>query len=456
MGLKIHEYALERLTLGDDDFVDIDYFNGASYESAKIKGQVFKSIVASEPNIVIVLDSSDLPAVLLANTTYVINGEINTSQAISVINEGSCIVGRDRNKDKLIYSGTGAFISVIDVNFMMREVSVSCSNSASSVLDASNIDAAGYNFGRLKTLIFNSCQFRNCYDLFDIKGFDLVDLQNSLFWYCQAQNFGLKFQDVSKLQISSCEIIRWFDESTIPTPGSFASVSMIEFDQNNIASFGAVNINGCVIHPQDAQNGIEINPLATIGFGTISSNTFVDVNLTGELFLPIVSPGVPDYSQTYTNNIDIFTNQGLLNSRAGILMTMNGNTIPTSFGALNTPVLINTGNNNNQTERVRWSGSSGGQATYLGTKEIYVSIHATLNYEKSGGGTNPYQFSIFKNGTKLIPSEIETDATASTGVITMTYATLISVTNYLNFYVEQTSGGLQDITIKDWQIVIRE
>ena len=103
MGLKIHEYSLERTQLGDDDFVDIDYFNGSSYESAKIKGQVFKEIIASEPNIVIVLDSSDLPAVLEANTTYVINGEITLSQAISVINEGSCIIGRDRNKDKLIY-----------------------------------------------------------------------------------------------------------------------------------------------------------------------------------------------------------------------------------------------------------------------------------------------------------------------------------------------------------------
>ena len=51
---------------------------------------------------------------------------------------------------------------------------------------------------------------------------------------------------------------------------------------------------------------------------------------------------------------------------------------------------------------------------------------------------------------------MQTDATSSTGTLTLTYASLIEATDYLNFYVEQNSGGLADITIKDWQIVIRE
>ena len=137
-------------------------------------------------------------------------------------------------------------------------------------------------------------------------------------------------------------------------------------------------------------------------------------------------------------------------------MTMQSNITPTTFAALNTPVLIDVNNLNQQTERVRWSGSSGGQATYLGTKTVYASIHATINYEKVGGGTIPYAFSIFKDGSKLAPSEIQTDASAATGVLTMSYGTLIEAGTFLNFYVEQKSGGLSDIIIKDWQIVIRE
>ena len=37
-GQKINQYPLERLTFGDDDFYDIDYFDGTTYQTAKIKG----------------------------------------------------------------------------------------------------------------------------------------------------------------------------------------------------------------------------------------------------------------------------------------------------------------------------------------------------------------------------------------------------------------------------------
>ncbi len=56
---------------------------------------------------------------------------------------------------------------------------------------------------------------------------------------------------------------------------------MLELRANNFASFGAVNINGCIIHPQQAQNGIDIETGSSTGFGTISSNAFITVGLTG-------------------------------------------------------------------------------------------------------------------------------------------------------------------------------
>jgi len=43
MGIKINQYALERLTFGDDDYYDIDYFDGANYQTAKIKGSTIKA-----------------------------------------------------------------------------------------------------------------------------------------------------------------------------------------------------------------------------------------------------------------------------------------------------------------------------------------------------------------------------------------------------------------------------
>jgi uncharacterized protein (TIGR02145 family) len=45
-GIKIHQYSLERVVLGDDDFFDIDYWDGTKFRSAKIKGSTIKSLIS--------------------------------------------------------------------------------------------------------------------------------------------------------------------------------------------------------------------------------------------------------------------------------------------------------------------------------------------------------------------------------------------------------------------------
>ena len=47
MGIKINQYPLERLTFGDDDYYDIDYWNGTTFETAKIKGSTIKAGILS-------------------------------------------------------------------------------------------------------------------------------------------------------------------------------------------------------------------------------------------------------------------------------------------------------------------------------------------------------------------------------------------------------------------------
>ena len=48
---NINGYPLERFTIGDDDYFDIDYFNGSGYETAKVKGSVIKALVGTLTNI---------------------------------------------------------------------------------------------------------------------------------------------------------------------------------------------------------------------------------------------------------------------------------------------------------------------------------------------------------------------------------------------------------------------
>lgn len=47
MGIKIHEYANEAFQINDEDFYDVDYWNGASYESRKISGATLKAELAA-------------------------------------------------------------------------------------------------------------------------------------------------------------------------------------------------------------------------------------------------------------------------------------------------------------------------------------------------------------------------------------------------------------------------
>jgi hypothetical protein len=434
--------------------------------SANAPSSAFKPTV-NDSNWVEVSQESDFGTAvagtitLSANTTYFIRGEVTINSNLVCNVEGVEIVGTDRNSDHLVWDGVGALLAITDVNFGIRGVKFSSNNINTSILDATNISAGDYNAGRLKVLTILNCQFRGTYDVIDIKGYDLVDINNCLFFYIKATNFGLRFEDTSKIQLSSCELIRWFDETTIPAPSGWATVSMIELMPNNISSFGAVNINGCVIHPQQEQNGIEISALSTTGFGTISSNAFVTVGLNpglgvGRVFLPVNVIDLPDYSATQVLNYDIFANQGLLNSTSGTVMTVSSNTTNTVLSS-GVPTPINTGGIAIQQAGVRYNVTSAGRSTYISSKQKFVSIHASISYQKQGGGTDDYIFYIYKNGVLLSGSafEVISGVANSNGTASINYGVLMELNDYLEVYVENP-GSNDDILIKNLQLIVRE
>jgi hypothetical protein len=426
-------------------------------------GSILRSV--NSMNVVEVTQESDFGVAsggninLTGDTTYILRGNVTCSSTLTVNSPSISITGINRNLDKLIYTGTGNFINVLDSDFTLRDVWLSSTTTGSLLISGSNVAASGFNNGRTKVLELVDCQIRNCFDVMDINGFDLVDISNCLFFYVQAPTIGIRFRDTSKIEISSCELIRWFDETTIGTalPPGWATCSMIELRNNNLASYGAVNINGCIVHPQQTQNGIDIGTGSTTGFGTISSNAFITVGLTtGEIFLPEAG-GLPDYSQAATYTYDVFANQGLLNSISGTIMTVIGNTSNTLLAA-GVPTNINTGGLATQQAGVRYTVTAVGRATYNGTKQVYVSLHASISYEKQGGGTDTYNFYMYKNGA-LLPGSLTqvvggTGSTAS-GVVSMVYGTLMTQSDYIEVYVENIASN-DAMLIKDIQLLVRE
>ena len=267
-----------------------------------------------------VTDPSHLPAVLIGNTTYVIIGTIDVSTTITVNVEGCSIIGRDRNKDCINWIGpaNNFLFDVIDVDFELSNIKITSGVADNAILQANNYNAGDYNEGRIKTLSITNCQFRGCYDLMDIIGYDLVDISQCLIWYCKAQNFGMQFQSTSKIEFSSCEIIRWFDESSVipplVTPAGFAQVPMIDIRSNGVqAGIGATNISGNIFHPQEQQDAILISNTSTTGFGTIASNTFIDIGITTGI--------LANFDYNIQNTYIIQANQGISNGNA--LATMN-------------------------------------------------------------------------------------------------------------------------------------
>lgn len=435
---------------------------------------------------------------LAGNTTYIVRGSVTCSNTLTANSDGTAIVGLNRNLDKLTYSGSGNFITVTDVDFTLQNIWLSATTLGSLLIRGSNVAASGLNNGRDKVLEIVNCQIRNCSNVMDIDGFDLVDISNTLFFYVARSTIGCRFRDVSKLEISSCELIRWYDEANNSLPSwdiatsyvigdkveynssfyialtnntgsqpnlnptdwsatEYSTASMIELQNNNLTSFGAVNINGCIIHPQQTQNGINIGTGSTTGFGTISSNAFVSNGLTtGEVFLPVAT-GLPDYSQAATYNYDVFANQGVLNSTSGVNMTFTGNATPTALGGSGTPAVMNSGGSATAQAAVRYTVTGAGRCTYNGTKQVYVSIHAALSYEKQGGGVDPYSFFFYKNGVVLTDSvsEVNADDEASSA-LSMVYGVIMEQNDYIEIYIQRDSGGSDDMLVKDLQLVIRE
>jgi len=413
---------------------------------------------------------SDFPAAvggvitLAANTTYFIRGNVQCTNLLSITNTGVALVGWDRDKDGLEYTGAagaGDFITITDVSCEIQNLKLSSTNSTGGdvLIRAANFNYGAFNDGRDKVLTISSCQFRNCFDVHHIEGFDLVDIFNTLFWYVEATTIGCQFKNVSKLQISSCEYVRWFDETSIPTPSGYATTPLIDLLANGAGNgFGAVNINGGIIHPQQTQIGVNIDTSATIGFGTLSSSALINVGLTtGKVFAPEIPVVLlPDYSQTATYNLDVYSNQGIINSTSGVVMTVSGNTTNTALTAA-TPVPIDTGTLALNRASVRYTVSTGGRCTYNGTKQVYVSIHGSIAYQKQGGGTDAYVFSVYKNGVLLAGSEVDVDSGGATadGVAALTYGTLMNQNDYIEVYVENP-GSSDDMLIKNLQLVIRE
>ena len=403
------------------------------------------------PNVVQVLNEDDIPATLTPNTTYIVNGLITISKSLNVISDGCSILGRDRAKDGFIFTGVGPFISVRDVNFSLYGLRLSATDVNSQILSCLNYTAGSYNEGRNKVFTMINCQVRDCYNVMSVEGFDLCDLQNTLFWYVKATSIGCQFKNVSELQFTSCEFVRWFDESTIPTPSGYATVPMVELLANGAGvGFGAVNMTGCIFHPQQTQDGVNISNASTTGFGTISANTFISIGLTTGSTYNI------DYD--IQNGYVIQANQSVPNDNAYATMALTGNTVYLDNSTTNPIVLkdANTVGGVGFTNPIAFptfqrviTSVADASITYNSrlTGTFFVNVNATVLM--SGNGT--IYMRLRANGVAILSSIGSADI--KTGVAETLSFSVIGTTNLGDvFDVEVESSTGADVLISEFSL----
>ena len=249
-----------------------------------------KSVV-NNTTIVEISSSSDFPTTVDANTTYVIRGTVEAPSVLVINQEGVSFVGEDRAKDIIVSNNPGPLFTIVDHTFELSNLGLRNSlgptgATQGSIIDATNITlgATANSFGRLKYLTIQNCEFRNCYDIGDITGFDLVDFEQNLFWYITGDK-GLLTQSVHHLEYGSNEFLKWQDESTGLQPES----TMLRIGPNvgttgpagaSGIPTGTLNMVGNIIHPRSKQIGLKVDDLSSTNFSTLSANTFNSTGLT--------------------------------------------------------------------------------------------------------------------------------------------------------------------------------
>lgn len=173
---------------------------------------------------------------LAANTTYVICGLVDLQlDTLNIQADNIAIVGRDRNKDRLEYTGSGTMITVGDItlatnteyNFTLDSLQLSAPDG--KILDAANLDITepdGDIFGRTAVLNITNCEIRNTQDVWTITGFELVDLLNNLIWFCTG-SIGCQFRSIRHIEMTSNETFNWYLEGSNPK-SNYHTGKMIE------------------------------------------------------------------------------------------------------------------------------------------------------------------------------------------------------------------------------------
>jgi len=460
LDMSSNDISVVRTLQGPNGYLDFQNFISATAFEIKANGTQDLSLDTTTGNVVlgqkiIYVKDGEVPAFIQSNTTYIFLGDRTITSPIVINQPGVTFKGTGRDNSSITMTGSyiGGMIQVYDEDFEIADIKLSAQGDNTYAIYGTNINAADpFNSGRSKTLNITNCQFRNCINGMLIEGFDLIDVSQTLFYYFQAPSvaqpqFGISLLGTSKVEFTSCEFLRWYDESTNPTPANFFEGNMLQFENHPTAvGFGAVNLSGLIVHPQQNQNGIFIDNLATFGFANLTSTTFVDGNLN----LPTYQPLVIDIDLQPSWIVE--ANQNTPNLVAFINSEVDANALVTTISAVSTPTPVAATNFiSNGESRVTLNNSTG-VITKDSKRPNYFTINLTGQLTlQSGGNNQDLQVGLLQNGVPAGPTaKLQADSGVPAG---FSYNVIGFATQGDTFqlYVQNDSGS-NDILLNNLQL----
>lgn len=327
-------------------------------------------IDAVETVVVNVRNLSDFPVpdennliTLLPNTTYRIIGNVNIGNNKIKFSETNAIIGENPQKDILEYTGTDVLFEVVDVDFIIDKLGISCPNGI--FVNATNIDYSidpavnGFQGRNKRFTVTNSNLSGGSAGLGstlgEVEGFGTINFNANLirFWDdgIQVSN-GLSFEALNNKSVlwngqgNSMIILRdnnWSGQTD--TVGSYIPTG-----------FNAFNFNGNILHPRTTDFAVFIEPGHSTQEGNISGNIFIN---TGATTGAIFNPNSLGYNDLGTYNIQ--GNQGIADNTPTIQITSDvdfaGAGLVTTIGGgnQNVDLKLNFGNTIQTTENLLFS-----------------------------------------------------------------------------------------------------
>jgi len=287
------------------------------------------------------------------------------------------------------------------------------------------------NTSKDKILTISNSSFIDCENggVIDATGFDLIDINQTLYQYNEVSNKHVYFDSGSKLQISSCEFLRQANRALT----TFGNAPMITIAQTT-TTWGAINISGNLIHAEQTQDGINLGAI-TPTEAVISSNTFISVGLTTGILLNYTAGDINNYPSLIVSD-----NSGIKNQKALLSASSQNNTTYTATVA-NSFVPVDFGSTFVVGQDDRFSPTLNAfEFKYDANQPISCLVSVSVSADQDTKGDDTIVFALEQNS--VIASEYQVDIAAN-DVKSFTYTTVLTLekNDVLRFVVKNETTG---------------